>query len=194
MFWGTFTIWQICRTFARHNFMQWHFKNWSPNNPSVNCNLPHLQNYYTCPLKYLFDASPFLAAALMIVVFLEISANWFLVWLPLSVFQDVSWTFNSYASLLASPPLFLVLLLQLLPQERRGGMEMENWSEILVDKDVLQNPVCWLSLTGARSCRCIICNRRDYMYNYFTSKRVPKPNNQPVWCCEKSNNTNEMAS
>ena len=32
---------------------------------------------------------------------------------------------------------------------------MENWSEILVEKDVLEYPVCWLSLTGRGYLGCL---------------------------------------
>ena len=67
----------------------------------------------------------------------------------MSVLQDVSWTFNMPDFLQVNP--FLVLLLQLLPQEREYT-EMENWSEILVDKVVRQYPVAgchvWLGSTS----------------------------------------------
>ena len=81
-----------------------------------------------------------------------------------SAFQDVSWTFNKPVFLQVKNP-FLILSLWLLPQER-GGMEMENWSEILVDKDVFQFPICRLSLNAWRF-RCVVCHMRDNRREQF---------------------------
>ena len=81
MFWVTFTIWLISRQSACNGIS----KNWSSNNPSANLNFPHL-HHYICPSKYPFVASPVLAAQL-IVAWLEISANWFLVWLQIPPFR-----------------------------------------------------------------------------------------------------------
>ena len=87
-----------------------------------------------------------LAGALLIIVALiEIFANWFLAWLLLSALKDVSWIFILSVILQINP--FLIVLLLLLLQERGGGTKMrKRTSEILMDNDVLQYSVCWLSL------------------------------------------------
>ena len=58
-------------------------------------------------------------------------------------------------------------------------MKMENWSEILVDKEVLQYPVYWSSLKLGGS--LFATQGTTGTIHSLTSKlQLPKPEKQPV--------------
>jgi hypothetical protein len=95
-----------------------------------------------------------------------------------------------FASSIANQPIPHIIAIAAFARKRR--CENGQLSEILVDKDIRQYPICWASLT-ARWCLCLFATLGDYRFNSLTSKRLPKPNNQPVWCRETSIKTNEIA-
>ena len=88
------------------------------------------------------------------------------------------------------PPPHIIVIAGSATRKRR--YENVQLSEILVDKDIRQYPICWASLT-ARWCLCLFATLGDYRFNSLTSKRLPKPNNQPEWCCETSIKTSKIA-
>ena len=72
-------------------------------------------------------------------------------------------------------------------------MNKEKLSDILVDKVVFYiraagHHLLWDGVPE------FVRHMRANSNNSLTSKLLPKPNNQPVWCCETSNNTDKMTA